>query len=239
MPPRVVLLRSGSEPDPYVRAFAAAGMEATCVPVLAFAFPHQEALRARLRRPEDYEGLICTSPRAVRALEEALAEGGVDAGAWRAKTAYAVGPKTAAALRALGFAPEGEESGSAEALAAVIANKKQLFLCGNRRRDTLPDALGEAGIPFDELVVYETRTRMDVALPEGREGDWLVFFSPSGVEAIESAPGADPSRYRKAAIGATTAAALEEHGWTAEAVADAPTPSALVRAIRRAAAGNR
>lgn len=229
---RVFLLRSGSEPDPYVDAFAEAGMEATCVPVLAFTFPHQEALRERLQRPAAYDGLICTSPRAVRALREAFAEPVVDAGAWQAKTAYAVGPRTAEGLRDLGFEPVGEESGSAAALASVIANKKLLFLCGNRRRDTLPDALNEAGIPFEELVVYETHTRTDITLPEGRKGDWLAFFSPSGIEAIRAASGVDPSLYRKAAIGPTTAAALEKQGWPAEAVAASPTPAALVQAIQ-------
>lgn len=230
--PRIFLLRSGSDPDPYVEAFAEAGWEAVCVPVLAFTFPHQDALCTRLQRPMAYDGLICTSPRAVRALREGLAGAGVDAAAWHAKMVYAVGPRTAAALRDLGFAPEGEESGNAATLASVIANKKLLFLCGNRRRDTLPDALAAAGISFEELVVYETHTRDDVALPAFREGDWLAFFSPSGTEAVEATPHVDPSRYRKAAIGPTTGRALVDRGWKVEVVADAPTPGALVRAVR-------
>ena len=210
-------------------------MPAECVPVLSFTFSHQDELRERLRQPDAYGGLICTSPRAVRALREALAEEEIAATAWLGKKAYAVGPKTASALRALGFVPEGEESGSAAGLASVIASKNLLlFLCGNRRRDTLPDAMTEAGTPFEELVVYETHTRTDVTLPERREGDWLAFFSPSGLNAIEAAPNVDPFRYRRAAIGSTTAGALEEKGWHADAVATSPTPAALVAAIQEA-----
>jgi uroporphyrinogen-III synthase len=40
-------------------------------------------------------------------------------------------------------------------------------------------------------------------------------------------------RVRKAAIGPTTARALADRGWTPEAVAEAPTPAALVAAVAR------
>lgn len=237
---RVFLLRSGSDPDPYVEAFAAAGLAAECVPVLSFSFPRQGALRERMERPKDYGGLICTSPRAVRALRDVLSKAAVEAGTWTKKAVYAVGPRTAGALRVLGFEPVGEESGGAGALSSVIASSKTLlFLCGNRRRDTLPDALTDARIPFEELVVYETHTRSDLALPAGAPGDWLAFFSPSGIEAIERAPRVDPRIYRRAAIGPTTAAALDDHGWPPEATAATPTPASLVEAVRHAMDGSR
>jgi uroporphyrinogen-III synthase len=62
------------------------------------------------------------------------------------------------------------------------------------------------------------------------EPDWLVFFSPSGVEAVRK-NGVDAGGYRLAAIGDTTAAAIDDAGYTAAAVADAPEPEAVVAAI--------
>ena len=236
-PRRVLLLRSPSAPDPYMQALEEAGFRAACEPVLRFVFPHQQALSERLARPAHYAGLIVTSPRAVRALSDTLAEPSVQSAAWKAKPAYAVGPRTAEALRALGFAPEGEETGEAAALADYIARRAKgaplLFLCGNRRRETLPERLREEGVPFEEQVVYETHARADLDLAE--HAGWLAFFSPSGIEAVRQARGVDPSALRFAAIGSTTTAALTEEGWTVEAVAAAPTPAALAAAIREAA----
>ncbi len=51
-----------------------------------------------------------------------------------------------------------------------------------RRLPHLPDALREADIPFEELVVYHTSTAAsstDISKPPS----WVVFFSPSGVAA--------------------------------------------------------
>lgn len=237
--PTVVLLRSASGPDdPYRHALAAAGFRAVCIPVLSFRFPHQEALRERLAQPERYSGLIVTSPRAVRAMAEVGLEGPGQT-AWSGKRAYAVGPKTADALRELGFVPTGEEAGSAAALASVIAKKKTpyLFLCGNRRRDELPSALQKAGTPFEELVVYETHLRSGIDFPTAEPDDWLVFFSPSGIEAVTRHAGAPARHYRLAAIGPTTAEALRARERTVEAVAERPSPEGLVAALQGKVAG--
>ena len=54
-------------------------------------------------------------------------------------------------MRALGLRPVGEEAGHAVALADYIEanrpSKQLLFLCGDRRRDVLPDRLRAAGMP--------------------------------------------------------------------------------------------
>lgn len=235
--PTVVLLRSASDPDDvYTSAFTAAGFRAECVPVLTFRFPHQDTLRECLAQPARYSGLIVTSPRAVRAVAQTDFEGPLQA-AWSSKPAYAVGPKTAEALRELGLTPTGEGTGSAGALASVIAKEKfpYLFLSGNRRRDTLPNALRETSTPFDELIVYETGLRSSIDLPEAAAGDWLVFFSPSGIEAVARHTDASALRYRLAAIGPTTAEALRARGASVEAVAERPSSQALVAAIQAAA----
>lgn len=241
--PLVCLLRSPSaDPDPYVVALEENGFRAECVPVLRFSFPSQEKLRARLAEPAGYGGLIVTSPRAVEALAEALRWLPNQSAAWAEKPAYAVGPRTAAALERLGFAPQGEASGSAEALASHLIRERDgkagsaplLFLSGNRRRGALPEALQEGGIAFEEKVVYETRARTDLNFSDGEKPAWLAFFSPSGIEAVQAARGLAVEDVKRAAIGTTTAAALEKAGWPADAVAQTPTPEALAYALRRA-----
>lgn len=238
--PLVFLLRSTSgEPDPYVEAFASADYRARCIPVLAFSFPNQEVLRERLSHPGRYGGLVLTSPRAVAALEDALRWLPNQSAAWKAKPAYVVGPRTDEEVEALGFEPEGAEAGNAEALAdfidgAYADEAPLLFLCGNRRRDVLPQRLAEEGVPFEEQVVYETRVRTDLDFSGDPFPDWIVFFSPSGIEAAQKAKGLDWKKVHVGAIGPTTAAALREAGFTPEAVAEAPAPEALVAAIAEA-----
>lgn len=237
--PAVVLLRQADETDDrYERALCERGFRARSVPVLSFRYPNQTALRARLATPGRYAGLIVTSPRAVRAVAEA-GEASPTWADWTHKPTYAVGPKTASALRALGCHPTGQQAGRGAALGAVIAkaNNPYLFVCGNRRRDDLPNTLRQAGTPFEELVVYETVLRSDLNLPSPAEGDWLVFFSPSGTQAVNSYAPEQMQGYRLAAIGPTTADALRDLGLVPQAVASEPSPAALVAAVEQATHG--
>jgi len=236
--PDVVLLRSSDDdaPDRYVSALGQEGLEAMCEPVLAFAFPRQDELHRRLASSGRYAGLIATSPRAATALGRVFADRASLVQAWSGRRAYAVGPKTAERLQALGLHPQGAETGSAQALAAHIVEDAPagplLFLAGNRRRDALPEALRAANVPFDELVVYETHPRTGFTLPPADGTTWLVFFSPSGLEAVERAHGEGIEGYRIAAIGPTTADALTAAGHSVEAVAETPSPEGVAVALR-------
>ncbi|MFP4228480.1 MAG: uroporphyrinogen-III synthase [Salinivenus sp.] len=235
--PDVLLLRSPDDPDPYLQAFEAAGYTAACEPVLRFVFPNQEALRHRLRRADEVAGLIATSPRVGRALHQAYRTEPDLRGRWENRRAYAVGPKTARWLQKLGLDVIGEDTGSAAALADLIVSgahaRPLLFLSGNRRRDVLPNRLRDAGVAFEEQVVYETHPRSTLDVPPPSETDWLVVFSPSGRDALAAAD-VPLAAYRVAAIGPTTADALRDAGHTVAAVAAAPAPEALVRAIQDA-----
>lgn len=233
--PRVYLLRSPSRPDPYLRRFAAAGWHAENVPALRFEFVSREALGRRLRYAARYGALILTSPRAVEALRLQLEREPDLAGPWRKKPAFVVGPRTGADVEELGFQPLGAESGRADELAEFIISEGPegplLFLAGNRSRDLLPERLADAGIEVDECVVYRTIVRED--LPQMEAGSWVVFFSPSGVEAYERS-GCRDLEVHRAAIGPTTAEALTERGLAPEAVAEHPDPDALLRAVEAA-----
>ena len=232
--PDVVLLRSPDDPDPYLQAFDAAGLEAVCEPVLRFTFPAQEALCTHLRTAAEEVALIATSPRVGRALHQAFRHAPELRARWRGRTVYVVGPKTGRWMRKLGLEVRGEEAGTAAALAHRIIedgpDAPLLFLSGNRRRDTLPDALREAGLAFEEQVVYETHARSTLDLPAPDAQPWLVVFSPSGLEALRAAE-VPLDAYRVATIGPTTATSLRDAGVTVKAVAAEPTPDALVEAV--------
>jgi uroporphyrinogen-III synthase len=232
--PTVLLLRTPREPDPYVAALEEAGFEARCVPVLRFDSAGSDAVEERIQHPEAYGGLVLTSPRAVQALR------GFDLAAWRSLPTFTVGPTTAADAAALGLRPTGEEAGTADDLADVITShsldRPLLFLCSDRRRDTLPDRLRAAGVAFEEVTAYHTvgyGGDLAEAVAE-RRPDWIVCFSPSGVEAMRALARPSWNRIFYAAIGPTTADALRAAGIAPRAVAAEPTPEALAAALLHA-----
>lgn len=235
--PRVCLLRaSAGADDAYAQALEAVGYGVVQVPVLFFTVPQPDRLRSFLEVPDAFGGLICTSPRAVQAIAEATSEAMLPP--WRIKRTYAVGPATAEALAALGLSSEKPLGGTAEALAEQIIQAPPtplplLFLCGNRRREVLPALLTAAGIAWQEQCVYETQVQTDVRLPAGTLPAWLVSFSPSGVAALQTLQ-AEAPHARIAAIGPTTAAAVENKGLAVSAVAETPSPTGLAAALQAA-----
>jgi uroporphyrinogen-III synthase len=234
--PDVVLLRSDDDnsPDRYVQALTERGLDAVCEPVLEFRYPRQDVLHLRLSQRDQYGGLIATSPRALEAVAEVFEEDDEVQAKWTMARTYVVGPRTAEKARTLGLHPNGEEAGNAEELVAAIEadgpSKPLLFLCGDKRRDVLPDGLFDAGVKYNELEVYSSSTRGNLSLPD--DATWLAFFSPSGLQAVESS-GIDPTPYRLAAIGDTTARALEDAGYPVSAIADEPSPESLADAIAK------
>ena len=237
--PHVYLLRESTRNDPFEAAFQEAGFQVSSVPVLSYVMVNQEQLRTALEHPDVYSGLVLTSPRAVQALDEALCWLPSETALWHTKPVFVVGPRTAADVRAIGFDPAGADSGSAHQLAdylvAASFSAPLLYLCGNRRRDTLSSRLQTASIPFEELCVYETHLRTDAKLDDIAPGDWVVFFSPSGIEAVVNMKGSGVLDGRKAAIGPTTADALRQAGWRVDAEAAEPEPETLALAILKAA----
>jgi uroporphyrinogen-III synthase len=211
------------------------------VPVLTFEFPHQDRVRGCLSTPDAYAALVATSPRAVTAVARVFDAHPALQKRWQGRTAFAVGPSTARAWNDLGLIPEGQSAGGADALvehiAASVSATEQplLFLSGNRRRDALPEGLAAHNIPYHEQEAYVTVPRSDLSLPA--LGDdrpmWVVFFSPSGLDAVQQSSVALDS-YRVGAIGPTTARRLRAEGLRVDAVAETPSPPGLAAALQRA-----
>lgn len=124
------------------------------------------------------ESLIFTSQNAVHSvLSNPKSE------ELKSKNVYCVGLKTKILLSENGFnvvAYTGYASDLAEIITLIYRNESYTFFSGNLRRDTLPNALNEAGIKLNEIQVYDTSLqpqKIKTAV------DALLFFSPSGVES--------------------------------------------------------
>ncbi|NNF12209.1 MAG: uroporphyrinogen-III synthase [Gemmatimonadetes bacterium] len=160
-----------------------------------------------------------------------------------------VGGATADRARALGLpvdvvgSGEGSEALARDLVARGIGPGSQVFFpASSRAGPELVAILEASGAKVERVVAYETRTRtLDVRrYPEVQEADVVTFTSPSAVEGWVSSwndAGVDlwPDRARFVAIGATTAAALEERGLQAVVAAESSLEG-IVQATRRLAA---
>lgn len=118
--------------------------------------------------------------------------------------------------------------------AATLAKKlvkhqseQVVFLCGNLRRDELPDLLLLEQIGLLEIALYRTEAS-PIAITERFDG--YVFFSPSGVHSFFSMNRID-SRSVCFAIGDTTAECLKEYTSSRAIVSDLPRQENVIKTI--------
>ena len=161
------------------------------------------------------ENLIFTSQNAVQSfLLDQKSE------ALKSKNVFCVGLKTKIMLSENGYnvvAYTGYAEDLSEIITLIYASESYTFFSGNLRRETLPTALKEAKIKFNEIQVYETAlTPQKIKVPV----EAIMFFSPSGIESYVK-----ENKIKNETcfcIGTTTASALE--GITKNiVVADQPT----------------
>ncbi|XP_036815558.1 uroporphyrinogen-III synthase isoform X6 [Oncorhynchus mykiss] len=222
----------GSGPDPYIKELASRGHKATLIPVLSFTFVSLNTLSDKLFQPEQHGGLIFTSPRAVEAVkmcledDERTEQWNMDIkDKWNAKSIYVVGKATAALGEGANILP-------------------LLFPCGSIKREVLPTALRENGVPLDTLMVYQTAPHPDLEknlknhFTEQGVPDSIAFFSPSGVrfclETVRRLSGEQLMQIKFAAIGPTTAEAMTAEGLSVSCSADKPTAEHLAAGIAKA-----
>ncbi len=97
------------------------------------------------------------------------------------KPVFCVGLKTKILLSENGFNVDvytGYASDLAEIITLIHPNDSFTFFSGNLRRETLPEALKEGNVTFNEIQVYET-TLTPQKIKDSVEA--ILFFSPSGV----------------------------------------------------------
>lgn len=100
---------------------------------------------------------------------------------------------------------------NAASLADIIINDKPeypvYFFCGDKRLNTLPNKLKQAGINCIEIPVYETKYTPQLI---EKEYDGILFFSPSAVQSFFSVNRL-PAHTVVFAIGETTAMTVKEY----------------------------
>ncbi|XP_054133184.1 uroporphyrinogen-III synthase isoform X3 [Melozone crissalis] len=210
-----------------------------------------------LSHPECYGGLVFTSPRALEAIKICLKEKSKKEAwskslkqMWNIKPTYVVGKATASLVEEIGLVAQGEMAGNAEKLAEYICSREKpnssalLFPCGALKREVLPTALREKGIPLESLTVYQTAQHPD--LQESLSSYFsqqgipasIVFFSPSGVkfclQHIQKLSGDLINQVKFAAIGPSTAKALRDAGVAVSCTAGSPTAQDLAAALHTA-----
>lgn len=155
---RVLVMRPGAEAARTARSLMALGHQAIIAPVLAL-----QAIDTPIRAG-GYDGLAVTSGATARVL--ATHPSSADLIEMRA---FAVGRRTAEALREIGFAAVASAEGDVTALARLIAARLDegahvLHVSGEDRAGDLGAALAPSGITVETLTIYRM-VRLE-ALPE-------------------------------------------------------------------------
>ena len=124
------------------------------------------------------ENLIFTSQNAVHSV---LADPKSEQ--LKSKNVFCVGLKTKILLSENGFnvvAYTGYAADLAEIITLIYRSESYTFFSGNLRRETLPQALKDADVKFNEINVYDTSlTPQKIKTTV----DAILFYSPSGVES--------------------------------------------------------
>ena len=126
------------------------------------------------------ENLIFSSQNAVLSLLEQS-----DIEKFKTKNTFCVGIKTKELLEQNGFKVDVYMDYASELseIITLIYNKESFtFFSGNLRKETLPQALKEAKIKFNEIEVYQTKLA-PFKISKEEKFDGILFFSPSGVES--------------------------------------------------------
>jgi len=245
---KIALMKSEpKDEDPYPAVLSQLGRTET-LPVLKFRFFNLEKLTECLNHPEQYQGIIFTSPRAVDAVAKCSTW---NSAAWAKLPCYTVGGATGRVASDMGFQCCGEDTGNGEKLANFIvenvknsasrSSKPLLFVSGVLKRDDLPNILTANEIPFQTLDCYETLPNSEVddviSSYVTRNGlpTHIVFFSPSSYKfSFDSWKRILSSHFSDVvfvAIGATTLKSFSSE-IQQPLCAQKPTPESLLEVLK-------
>ncbi|XP_076105072.1 uroporphyrinogen-III synthase-like isoform X2 [Mytilus galloprovincialis] len=222
----ILLLRSPTEGgiDQYHKTLESGGYNPVSVPVLKFNFINIDEYSDRLSNLTSYHSIVFTSQQAVKATQEVIQswKEGKQSELAKSLTCYVVGKATSNTER-----DESEE-------------RPILFPCSNIRKDTIIERLCSKGIPVEELNVYETVHRDEITDEIKRlvnkygKPFAVVFFSPSGVQALKKNNLLEILRTSKiVALGPSTHSELEKESMEIFGTAEKPDPQSLIEVIRK------
>ena len=148
----------------------------------------------------------------------------------QSKKAFCVGVKSKTILTDAGFevvAYADYASDLTEIICLIYSNESYTFFSGNLRKETLPLALKDAGIEFNEIEVYETQLKPHKIK---ETVDAILFFSPSGVASYLK-----ENTIKKEmcfCIGETTAEALENKHIKNIVIAEFPSVENVITEVK-------
>lgn len=262
----VLVLRATGQEASLLEALSAQGAEVLHVPMIEILPPASfDALDAALRRLNSYQWIVFTSANGVSNFCRRAAElgipldalhgegmsGGTVAKRGDAVQVCAIGPATAAELKAHGLAvhriPDAHiAEGIVEAFAGEdLRNQRVLLPRAAAGRDLAPDALRAQGATVDVVETYRSAlpaasvAAVEALAAEGRRVDWVVFSSGSTVKNFLSAGGRPLlASARTVSIGPATSAVMRKHALEPTAECAHPGTDALVQAILGAEDGS-
>jgi uroporphyrinogen-III synthase len=239
---RVVVTRAEHQSEGLAAAFSRAGARVELLPLLAVVPPADpRPLRQAAAEASRYDWIVFSSANAVEGFLPWVS------GPLAASVA-AVGPVTAAALRAAGIEPrliaeKSDAEGLAAELSPFVAGRRVLLPQAADARPALLSGLTAAGGAVTAVVAYDKRLPAAAAaraaeLFAEQPLGWVTFTSPRIVRHFRELFGAEWKRrrgeLRALSIGPVTSAELRRHGVEPAAEARRPGDAEMVAAVERA-----
>lgn len=242
----VIVTRPREQSGDLIRGLVEAGGRAIAAPSIRIASPASYAgLDRALRRLRNFDALVFTSQNAVRWFFRRARRLGLR-GLKPPAGLYAVGPATAAALKARGWqGARAPKTHRGEALARVVAverGARVLIPRAAQAREDLPRLLRRRGVRVTLVEAYRAvpdgaaASRLSRAAARGGV-DAVCFASGSAVDALfeQLGPAAAKRLFQRAiaaAIGPVTAGALRARGLKPAIVAREATTAGLLSALK-------
>ena len=240
---RVVLTRPQAQSEALARQLRELGARVGLLPCIEIAAI--DANDARLRqivRKAPFDWIFFTSRNAVQIFRDKLCQHGLELPT-NIRIA-AIGSATARVAAALGFTVHfTARAKSATAFAEQFVQtqpqaKHVLYPASVLAQSQMESVLSAKGITVTRIDLYTTRPAVTASQARNvlcNHPDFIVFFSPSAVEAFWGAISQNPKpaigAARCVAIGETTAAALQRHGLAQPLVAETPSGAAVINCL--------
>ncbi|KAG5681734.1 hypothetical protein PVAND_011143 [Polypedilum vanderplanki] len=248
---KIILFKSESDGgDKFVEELEKNNFVVQSIPSIDFEFKNLDILSEKLRKSNDYEGIIFTSPRSIFATQQLLKSNPDNLKSWSDKRNFTVGESTYnLAKKLISLETAGKEAGNAQNLSTIIIScynknkltKPFLFPCGNLKQDILEKNLNENSILLDCIEVYDTipHPNLENAILKLKEEDdinFIVYFSPSGIKY--SMPfikhhNLPLSKCKLIAIGPSTKRCMRDYNLECYAMCEKPSPESLLNVLKK------
>ncbi len=198
---KVVVTRPRAQAGPQIQALRDLGAQVVAFPTIRIdPIAASSAIEAMLSRVDEYDLVVFTSVNGVDCFFDRLAEAGLDARRLHRAIVVAVGPKTAAACRRRGVAPDllprdYVAEGVLEVLSGVPLERTSVLLPrAAAARELLAQAFLAAGATVDDVPLYNT------------------LLEDPGPDAVQAVLDADYVTFTSASSAENFAALLRRHG---------------------------